>query len=97
MSYRCKECETCVLLKKGIVPRSMDFGHRPCASALEACRVIQTSHQPNRQAELLLKELTEGHMEMDFDIYYVDTDLDEEPPIPAKLKNEIRPKKATLK
>ncbi|KAJ9084953.1 hypothetical protein DSO57_1018845 [Entomophthora muscae] len=97
MSHRCLECEICVQLKKGIVPRALDYGYAPCAAALEECRMMQNSRKPDLQAELLLAELTHGDMKMDTNIYYVDTDSDEEPPVPPKLKSELPPSKGFFK
>ncbi|KAJ9053133.1 hypothetical protein DSO57_1027311 [Entomophthora muscae] len=97
MNHLCQECEICMQLKKGIVPRALDFGHAPCSAALEKCRRLQNSLKPNPQAELLFADLTQGCMVMEPSVYYVDTDSEEEVPLPDKLKNELPPTEISFK
>lgn len=95
MSHLCQECEICVQLKKGIVPRALDFGYAPCSAALKECQRKQNSAKPNPQIDLVLGELSQGHMVMEPSTYYADTDSDEDEPIPDKLKNELPPREET--
>lgn len=70
--------EICRQLKRGIIPKALDYGYVPCASAFEECRVKQNSFQPKSPVERLVDELMYGSYVPDSSVYTVDTDSEDE-------------------
>lgn len=75
-SRRYNESVICQQLKRGFIPKALDYGHIPCASAFDACFAQRTSQESKSRVELLLEELMYGSYQSE-PVYYVDDDDEE--------------------